>query len=171
MSSRATTWTTLQLRSLNMLSSCMDSSLQYGALNSLLAIFPNIYVSYGVFKLLYHYHISLPIQRHMMTPILSTLQPLPSPPYDPEWDQSLVGLNLQILSHCWTGFPGNETLKDGTIMSINFSQSNKRFFQVHVEDYFYQMRYEDFHPTTIIEAGIKRKRKVDRVRERYSTAV
>ena len=39
-------------------------------------------------------------------------------------------------------FPSNETLNDGTITSIDFSQPNERFLKVHVNDYFYQMRYD-----------------------------
>ena len=69
--------------------------------------------------------------------------PCPSP-HDPGWVESLVGpLRLAIPSHWWLGYPGDDTLNDGMIVSINFSKPQDRFYQVGIDRHAYSMVYCD----------------------------
>ena len=63
------------------------------------------------------------------------------PPFDPDWSARLVGLRLQIPSHWWPDFDGND-LNAGKIVAVDFSDANQRFFQVKVDGYTYPMRYD-----------------------------
>ena len=73
--------------------------------NSLLAIFTQIYVSYGIFQLF-----SFPIQCHTMPPVLSNLQPPPPPQYEPTplpYDKRCIQGYMPVHAICrWLGGGG-----------------------------------------------------------------
>ena len=73
-----------------------------------------------------------------MPSVFSSLRP---PPHDPDWAESLVGLNLAIPSNWWPAFRDDDTLNDGTIVSIDFSKPNECFYQVDVDGHIYSMPY------------------------------
>ena len=65
---------------------------------------------------------------------------------DPEWAESLVGLRVNVPSHWWPGFDGDED-NLSTIAAINFTQTNQRYFQPLLDgdegkDAYYHMQYD-----------------------------
>ena len=67
-------------------------------------------------------------------------------PIDPEWAESLVSLRLNVPSHWWPDFDGDED-NLGTIAAVNFTQTNRRYFQLLLdgdkgEDAYYSMQYD-----------------------------
>ena len=63
------------------------------------------------------------------------------PPLDPEWANSLVGLSLLVPDSWWPDFESEET-NHGEIVSVDFTNTRQRFFNVDVDDNVYCMRYD-----------------------------
>ena len=67
-------------------------------------------------------------------------------PIDPEWAEYLVGLRLNVPSHWWPDFDGDEE-NLGTILAVTFMQTNQRCFQLLLDSdegkkAYYSMRYD-----------------------------
>ena len=69
-------------------------------------------------------------------------------PINPEWAKSLVNLRVNVPSHWWPDFDGDED-NLGTIAAVNFTQTNQRYFQLLLDgdegkDAYYSLRYDAF---------------------------
>ena len=63
---------------------------------------------------------------------------------DPEWAATLVGLRMKVPEHWWAGCTGN-TLCEGEIAAIDFTDNAGRYFQLELDDEkgsHYAMRYD-----------------------------
>jgi hypothetical protein len=70
-------------------------------------------------------------------------------PIDEEWAASLIVLCMQVPNLWWKGFEGDESLNEGTIISVDFSAAAKlNYFQLELvkeKGAIYAMRYDAVH--------------------------
>ena len=65
---------------------------------------------------------------------------------DPDLAEYLLGLRLNVPSHWWPDFDGDEE-NLGTILAITFTQTNQRYFQILLDgdegkEAYYSMQYD-----------------------------
>ena len=99
---------------------------------------------------------TVPSFANTMPSVLSTEQK--PPPLDPEWANSLVGLSLLVPDSWWPGYDGEEK-NHGVILSVDFTNTKQRFFNVDVDGNVYCMRYAAvFHFADSSQRGFDRYR-------------